>query len=58
MITGDQGAEWTDNFAVSTTALVLDFEEQSMTADNEAPPNTGQVRVETCVCPVLVYSSQ
>ena len=58
MITGDQGAEWTDIFDLSTTALVSDSEEQFMTADNKAPLNTGQVRVETCVCPVFVYSSQ
>ena len=58
MITGDQGAEWTDIFDLSTTALVSDSEEQFMTADNKAPLNTGQVRVDTCVCPVLVYSGQ
>ena len=55
MITGDQGAEWTDTFDSSTTALVSDSEEQFLIADNKAPLNTGQVCVETCMCPVLVY---
>ena len=50
MITGDQGAEGTDISDSSTTALVSDSEEQFMTADNKAPLNTGQVRVDTCVC--------
>ena len=50
MITGDQRAEGTDIFDLSTTALVSDSEEQSMTANNKAPLNTGQVRVDTCVC--------
>ena len=50
MITGDQRAEGTDIFDLSTTALVSDSEEQFMTADNKAPLNTGQVRVDTWVC--------
>ena len=50
MITGDQRAEGTDVFDLSTTALVSDSEEQFMTADNKAPLNTGQVRVDTWVC--------
>ena len=58
MITGDQGAEWTDNFDLSNTALVSDSEEQFLIADNKAPLNTGQVCVETCMCPVLVYCSE
>ena len=58
MVTGDQRAEGTDVFDLSTTALVSDSEEQFMTADNKALLNTGQVCAETCVCPVLVYSSE
>ena len=50
MIAGDQRAEGTDIFDLSTTALVSDSEEQFMTADNKAPLNTGQVRVDTWVC--------